>query len=173
MRDVQSARYQAEHLNSLPPTDRRPKQEDESIPGAVSALILQDSSEGLGSMVTAGPIYPELLAKCVDKENPLRTNFGIHPTGTPTRTRHHCPRYRHPHTTDQKRKRASTRCPQANTRQHDQGNKVQRIRHRSKSMVRRQEHQKALRQSQTLPKAIQTLQGSRKNIFRGLQITDP
>src|SRR5712675_420915 len=79
-RNVQSARNQAEHLNGLPPTDRWPKREDESIPGAVSALILRDSPKRLGSMVTAGPVYPELLAKRVNEENPLRTNFGLHPT---------------------------------------------------------------------------------------------
>src|SRR5712671_2315536 len=123
-RDVQSARYQAEHLDGLPSTDGWPKQEDESIPGAVPTLVLWDSPEGLGSMATTGPVYPELLAKCVDKENPLQTNFGLYPTGTPTRTRYHGPRYRHPHTIDQGCKRASTKHPQANARKHDQRNKV-------------------------------------------------
>src|SRR5712675_1386722 len=110
--------------DGLPPPDRWPKREDEPIPRAVPTLVLWDSPKGLGSMVTAGPIHPELLAKRVDQENPLRTYFGLHPTGIPTYTRHHGPRYRHTHAIDQGRKRASTRCPQADTRTHDQGNKV-------------------------------------------------
>src|SRR5712675_1050169 len=113
---MQSARHQAEYLDGLPSTDRWPKQEDEPIPGAIPTLILWVTPKRLGSLATAGPIHTELLAKRIDKEDPLRTYFGLHPTGTPTHARHHGPRYRHMYAIDQRHKRASTRCPQANTR---------------------------------------------------------
>src|SRR5712671_3449540 len=61
-RNVQPARYQAEHFNGLPPTDRWPKRTNQSISGAIPTIILRNTSKGLGSMATASPVYPELLA---------------------------------------------------------------------------------------------------------------
>src|SRR5712671_2835050 len=61
-RDVQTARNQAEHLVSLPPTNRWSKRENEPVPRTVSTPILWDTSKRLGSMVAASPVHPELMA---------------------------------------------------------------------------------------------------------------
>jgi len=65
-----------------PQTDGQSERTNQS-PGAVSALILWDSSERLGSMVTAGQ-YTRNSWPNASTRKPLQTNFGIHPTGTPT-----------------------------------------------------------------------------------------
>jgi len=58
------------------------------------------------------------------KKTPYELILGYTPLATPTRTRHHRPRYRYTNAIDQERKRASTRCPQTDTGKHDQGNKI-------------------------------------------------
>src|SRR5712675_2917053 len=116
----------------------------------------------MGILAAPSAIHPELLAECVHKEIALRAHLRIRPDGPPTIKRSKHPQHQRPTSTHQNSKRRSSKRAETSPGKNDQGDKVQRLRNWKQSMVGRNEHQKALRQQETIPKAIWTFRGSRQ-----------
>src|SRR5882757_9103623 len=127
----------------------------------------------MGILAAPSTIHPELLAKRINKKIPVRTDPRIHTLSTSTIKRSKYPRHQQPISAYQRSKRRSPTRTETNPRKDDQRDKVQRFRNRKQSMVRRNEHQKALRQQEIIPKAIRTFRGSRQDFPRRLPDQSP
>src|SRR5712675_2475199 len=116
----------------------------------------------MGILAAPSTIHPELLAKRIYQKIPLRTDPRIRTFSTSTIKRSKHPRHQRPTSAHQRSKGRSPTRTETSPRKNDQGDKVQRLRNWKQSMVRRNEHQKTLRQQETIPKAIWTFRGSRQ-----------
>src|SRR5712672_450172 len=170
---MRPAKDQTKHFLCIPSTNRWTKRENQPVPRTIFATLLREPTERMGILATLGAIHPKLLAKCINKEIPIRTYFRIRTPGPSTIKRSKYPRHQRPTSTHQKSKRRSPTCTETNPGKDDQGDKVQRLRNWKQSMVGRNEHQKTLRQQETIPKAIRTFRGSRQDFPRRLSDQSP
>jgi hypothetical protein len=71
-------RHKTEHQHHLPPTDRWTVRALKSMVGTIHTDLYQLPVDQLGSMVAADTVRPQLLDKLHDKENAIRSAYGIY-----------------------------------------------------------------------------------------------
>src|SRR5712671_2966604 len=136
---------QTKHFLCIPPTNRWTKREDQPVPRTIPATLLREPTERMGILAAPSTIHPELLAKRINKEIPIRAHFRIRTPGPSTIKRSKYPRYQQSTGAHQRSKRRSSTRAETSPGKDDQGNKVQRLRNWKYSMVRRNKYQAALR----------------------------